>query len=349
MEGNIVNIGSFKLLLSETELSDNLLSAIDGVTVEDEINLPSMFTIKFNIIDFQNGTWRGVDLKTFKVGDVVKVSMGIEGMVEMITGEITSLEFTFEEYSFMEIRGFDRLHRFRFGTGRRSFKDMKDSDIASSIASEINMTPQVEDTGTVYPHIFQNNQSNYDFLLERGKRIGYEMLVDDKTFKFRKSQEDKNPEITIEYGIDLESFTVQLKTLTEGSEVEVRGWNIKDKEEITSTGSKGSETTKMAGKESGYEISESAFKESSVSIVDEMIIDTKDAENIAKARYNIMLKNFLTGDGQCDGIPEIRAGKTIEIKRLDDRLSGIYYVTSSVHSINEEGYKTSFKVRRTGV
>jgi len=348
MEGNIVNIGSFKLLLSETELSDNLLSAIDGVTVEDEINLPSMFTIKFNIIDFQNGTWRGVDLKTFKVGDVVKVSMGIEGMVEMITGEITSLEFTFEEYSFMEIRGFDRLHRFRFGTGRRSFKDMKDSDIASSIASEINMTPQVEDTGTVYPHIFQNNQSNYDFLLERAKRIGYEMFADDKTFIFRKSQEDTQPELTLEYGVDLQRFSAQIKTLSKGSEIEVRGWDIKEKKEITSTVSK-VETTKMSGKESGYEISEKAFGTSSVSVVDDVIIDTTDAENIARAKYNVMIREFLTGEGFCIGKPEIRAGKTIEIKGLGERLSGTYYVVSSVHSIIEEVYTTSFQVRRTGV
>lgn len=348
-EKDPVTAGNFKLYLNGSKFTDDLMSAVQGVIFEDEINLPAMFTIKFDIIDFINGAWRGIDLKTFKVGDLVKVSMGMDNIVEMIIGEITSLDFTFGDSSFMEIRGYDRLHRLRFGKKRRSFKDMKDSDIASSIASEISLSPEVDDTETVFPYIFQNNQSNYEFLLERGKRIGYEMLVDDKTFKFRKSQEDKNPEITIEYGIDLESFTVQLKTLTEGSEVEVRGWNIKDKEEITSTGSKGSETTKMAGKESGYEISESAFKESSVSVVDEMIIDTKDAENIAKARYNIMLKNFLTGDGQCDGIPEIKAGKTIEIKRLDERLSGIYYVTSSVHSINEEGYKTSFKVRRTGV
>lgn len=344
-----VTAGNFSLHLNGSEFTKDLLSAVEGVTFEDELNLPSMFTIKFNIVDFLNGAWKGIDLKTFKVGDVVKVFMGMDSSVEMITGEITSLDFTFGDSSFMDIRGYDRLHRLRFGKKRRSFKDMKDSDIASSIASEISLTPEVVDTETVLSYIFQNNQSDYEFLLERAKRIGYEMLVDDKTFSFRKSQEDKKPVLTLEYGIDLQSFSAQIKTLTEGSEVEVRGWNIKDKEEITSTAKKGSETTKMAGKESGYEISKKAFKESSVSVVDDMVADPKDAENIAKARYNRILKEFLTGEGQCDGMPEIRAGKTIEIKGLDERLSGIYYVVSTVHSINEEGYTTSFKVRRTGV
>lgn len=347
MEG--INVASFKLLLNGSELSNDLLPAVEGVTLEDEIYLPAMFSIKFNIVDFLKGEWRGIDLNTIKVGDVAKISMGIESAVEMMTGEITSLDIAFGDFSFMEIRGYDRLHRFRFGTMRRSFKDMKDSDIASSIASEISLTPKVDDTGTVYPYVFQNNQSNYEFLLERAKRIGYEMLVDDKTFLFRKSQEDKTPELTLEYGIDIQSFSAQIKTLTEGSKVEVRGWSIKDKKEITSTASKGSETTKMSGKESGYEISEKAFIPSSVSVVDDVIVDSTDAENIAKARYNMMLREFLTGEGVCAGSPQIRAGKTIEIKGLGERFSGTYYVVSSVHSINEKGYTTTFRVRRTGV
>jgi phage protein D len=345
----LLDVAYFKVLLNGTELSKELFFAIYGITIEDELNLPSMFTIKFNIVDFTNGDWRGVDLKTFKLGDTVKVSMGIDSSVDMMTGEITSLDYIFGDLCYLDIRGYDKLHRLRFGAMRRSFKDMKDSDIASSIASEVSLTVEAEDTGTVRPYVFQNNQSNYEFLIDRARRIGYEILVDDKTFIFRKSQEDRSPEVTLEYGKDLQSFSVQINTLTEGSEVEVRGWNVKDKEEISFTASKGSENTKMSGKESGYDLSENAFLASSVSIVDDVVLDSKDAEDIAKAKYNIMLKEFLTGEGECIGNPNIRAGKTIEIKGLGDRLSGTYYVVSTVHSINQGEYTTTFKVRRTGV
>ncbi|MFZ3058852.1 MAG: hypothetical protein WA102_03850 [Candidatus Methanoperedens sp.] len=349
MVSDVINVANFKLFLNGSELSRELLSAVEGVTLEDEINLPAMFTIKFNTVDFFKGAWRGVDLKTFKVGDIVKVFMGIDSTVEMMTGEITALDYTFGDSSYVEIRGYDRLHRLRFGTMRRSFKDMKDSDIASKVASDASLSPDVDDTGTIQPYIFQNNQTNYEFLLERANRIGYEMLVDDKTFIFRKSQEDKTPEVTLQYGIDLLNFSARIKTLTEGSKIEVRGWNVKDKEEITSTATKGSEKSKMKGKESGYEMSEKAFTASLVSVVDDLIIDSKDAENIAKAKYNLNLQEFLTGEGICGGNPKIRAGKTIEIKGLGDRLSGAYYIASSIHSINEGAYSTTFRVRRTGV
>ncbi len=349
MASDVINIANFKLLLNGSELSGELLSAVEGVTLEDEINLPAMFTFKFNTVDFFKGDWRGVDLKTFKVGDIVKISMGIDSTVEMMTGEITALDYTFGDSSYVEVRGYDRLHRLRFGTMRRSFKDMKDSDIASKVASDASLSPNVDDTGTIQPYIFQNNQTNYEFLLERANRIGYEMLVDDKKFIFRKSQEDKTPEVTLQYGIDLLNFSARIQTLTEGSKIEVRGWNVKDKEEITSTATKGSEKSKMKGKESGYEMSEKAFTASAVSVVDDLIIDSKDAENIAKAKYNLNLQEFLTGEGICGGNPKIRAGKTIEIKGLGDRLSGTYYVASTVHSISEGAYSTTFRVRRTGV
>ena len=348
MEDSIVGVPNFKLLMQGNELPDNLRAAIDGVTFEDEINLPAMFTVKCNIVDFEGGDWRGIDLAAFKPGDEMKVFMGLDKTTAMMTGEMTSLDLNFKDYSYMEIRGYDRLHRLRFGTKRRSFKDMKDSDIASSITSEVGLSPDVEDTGTIYPYVFQNNQTNFEFLLERARRIGYEMLVDDKTFIFRKSQEDKSPQLTLQYGIDLQSLSLQLKTLTEGSEVEFRGWDVKNKKEITAKAGSGSETTTMNGKASGYKLSEDAFGASSTSVLDEAVIDAADADTIAKEDYNTSLKEFLTGDGKCSGNPNIRAGKTIEIKGIGDRFSGVYYVTATTHSIGDDGYTTTFKVRRTG-
>lgn len=349
MANNGILIANYTVALNGTELSNELMAAIQGINLEEEINLPTMFTLKFNIVDFANGNWRGIDLDVFKPGDSVKIKMGMDSLKEMMTGEIAALDLTFGEHSIMEIRGFDKLYRLKFGTRRRSFKDMKDSDIASSLASEGGLSAQVDDTGTVHPYLFQNNMSNYDFLLDRAKRIGYEILNDDKTFIFRKSQENKAPGMTLEYGLDLDSFTIQLKTLYEGSEIEVKGWDIKKKNEITATATSGSETTTMGGQESGYQLSQNSFDESPVAIINEAVVDATDAENISKARYNAILKEFINGEGTCGGNPDIRAGSTLDIRGIGDRFSGTYYVIAATHSIDQQGYITTFKVRRTGI
>jgi hypothetical protein len=45
----------------------------------------------------------------------------------------------------------------------------------------------------------------------------------------------------------------------------------------------------------------------------------------------------------------LRLGVTIEITNIGKPFSGIYYVTSVTHSVGEQGYRTSFKVRRNAV
>lgn len=349
MTNNGIQVANYTISVNGTPLTQETMTAIEGLTMEEEINLPSMFTITFNTVDFENGAWRGIDLDTFKPGDSVKIQMGMDTPQDMMTGEIAALDLTFGDRSLMEIRGYDRLYRLKFGAKRRSFQDMKDSDIASSIASEIGLSAQADDTSTVHPYLFQNNLSNYDFLMERAKRIGYEILNNDKTFIFRKSQEDKAPALTLEYMSGLREFSVRLKTLSEGSTVEVRGWDIKKKSEITAEATSGSETTTMGGQESGYQLSQSSFIESPMAIVDEAVIDATDAENMTKAYYNSLLKEFINGEGTCNGNPEIRAGTTLEIIGIGERFSGNYYVIASTHSIDRQGYTTSFRVRRTGI
>ncbi|MBU0701246.1 hypothetical protein KKE26_08160 [bacterium] len=341
IKDNKVVAGSFELLLNSSKLPDYIASTIKEVTVEDTINQPAMFTIKIEIGDFiKNMSQEKMDVDIFKPGDEMQISMGFDAPKKMIIGEIISVEPTFQKPFSMGIRGYDRLHRLTSGTKRLSFKKMKDSDIASSIASKIGLTPKVDDTSTVFPYIFQNNQSDYEFLLERANRIGYEMFVEDKTFIFRKPQDNKSPLFTLNYDLELHSFSINMRAVPEGGKVEVRGWDIKNKKEITSTvgGNTGRELLpqKITGKTSDL-------------ISDEVVVDAADAENIAQARHDAMLKNVITGEGKCCGNPDIRIGKTVEIKGIGDRLSGKYYVTSSVHTINDEGYATTFKVRKIEV
>lgn len=351
MEEELVGVANYKIEMDGSNLPDDVAAIIESVTVEEEINLPSMFTFKFGCMDFEKGEWKGIDLGIFTLGKEIKIALGFDQTEELITGEITGLEPTFAEKSTLLVRGYDRLHRLRFGAKRRSFKDMKDSDIAKKIASETGLSPEVDNTATKYPYISQNNQSNYDFLSDRVKRIGYEMFVDAKKFIFRKSAESKAPDLTLQHALDLQSFSIKVKTLTEGSEVEVRGWDIKEKKEISFIASKGSETTKMSGKVSGFELSGKAFAKSPspTAVIDEQIIDSSHAENMAKAKYNSALKEFISGEGVCGGNPAIRAGKTVEIKGVGKRFSGPYYIVSTVHAFDSRGYTTKFNARRTGI
>lgn len=344
------SVANYKIKLNGTDFSNELISAVEGVTVEDEINLPAMFSIKLNMVDSKSGKWRGIDLKAFKPGDKIDLSMGLDKVEPMLSGEITSLELNLASHSILEIRGYDLLHKLRMGTRNKVYTKKKDSEIASEIAKEHGLSAQADDTKTVYPYVFQNNVSNYEFLLKRAAYLDYEVYVEDKKLFFVKSRAAKAaalPDLT--YRKDFEELTLELRTLTRGSSVMIRGWDVKEKKEVEATAKKGDEVTKMDGKESGFDISSKAFKESPVAAWVENLIDLSEAQNAAKAAYNSLLKEFITGQGKCYGNPLLRAGKSVKLLGMDERFSGSYYIVSTIHNVDKSGYMTIFKVKRTGI
>lgn len=344
------SVAKYLIELNGSKLSDEFNAAVEGVTVEDEINLPALFSIQMNMVNSQGGQWRGIDLSALKPGDKIKISLGLDQPEVLISGEITSLDANFGEHSILDIRGYDMLHRLRMGTRNKVFLKKKDSDIAAEIAKEHGLTPTVDDTKTVYPYIFQNNQSNYEFLLERAASLDYELYADDKKLYFTKSRSVKSPEIKdLTFKMDFERVDLELRTLTRGSKVTVKGWDVKEKKEVEAVAKTGDETTKMGGKEAGFALTSKAVEETPILIPAENLIDMNEAKAMAAAAYNSRLREFISGEGMCWGNPQLKAGKTVKLLGLGDRFSGTYYIVSTAHKFDKNGYTTTFKVKRTGI
>ncbi|QQZ60511.1 hypothetical protein JI735_29130 [Paenibacillus sonchi] len=89
------SVANYKVELNGSKLSAELAAAVEGVTLEDEINLPALFSIQMNMVNSGSGMWRGTDLKSIKPGDKVKLSLGLDKLQPMISGEITALDLNF--------------------------------------------------------------------------------------------------------------------------------------------------------------------------------------------------------------------------------------------------------------
>lgn len=335
---NKVIAGNFRLVLNGKEPGEDLTTVVNEVSVEEALNEPSIFTIKFKIGDFLKNIKKEESvLDSFNIGDEIQVSLGFEDIQRITVGEIEAIEPTFQEPFLMEVRGYDRFHKLTSGTKNRSFKDVKDSDIVSSIASEYKLKAEVDDSKIVHPHVFQSNKSDYDFLVERANLIGFEALVDDKTFVFRKAQDDGTPQLSLEYDGDLQSFSINVKPIPKKTKVKATGWDVKAKKEIVHTIDSGATADRVL---SGGEMTDT--------VSNEVVLDISHAEILAKARYDEILKGNITAEGKCCGNPYVRAGVTVDIKNVGSRFSGVYYITSTRHSISDEGYSTTFKARKTG-
>jgi phage protein D len=338
----------------EVKINDNNLTPEQRVDVyaleySDELETAAMFELHVNMGSGETQGLKWIDDNLYREGGEVKIKMGYgDDLHEMMIGEITGIEpdFTETQALTMTIRGYSRLHRLSRGRKTRSFKDMKDSQIAEQIAQELSLSAQVEDTGAIHPHVFQNNLSNLDFLLERARLIGYEIDVMGKTFYFRKSQTTASPGLELQYGQTLLRFAPRLTTARQLTEVEARYWDKKAKKAVLTTAKVGDESGLMDGQKSGASTTRSVFGTAKTIIGDRDLTSQAEAENLAKAHYNQQVMSYISGEGLCIGTPGVQAGRVVKITGVGKRFSGLYYVTASTHSIDDRGYLTSFSVRR---
>lgn len=343
-------VPDFDVLIAGNALSLDVKAHIIGVSVDDSVELPSMFAFQIAGTDDQEEENPWVDDDAFALGQSVEVKLGYaEDLESVFKGEITSLEpeFTAAQLPVLTVRGYDRRHRLLRGRKTRTFVKKKDSDIASQIASQAGLTGQAEDSKVTHDYVVQANQTDMDFLQDRARRIQYEVVVIDKKLIFRPAPYSESEVMTITPVDHLLEFYPRLASAGQVSEVTVRGWSPKEKKEIVGTGKAGDELSKMGGQKSGPTIAEGAFGASVEFLSAVPVMTQAEADQIAKARLNKLALDLIEGEGVCLGRTDLRAGKVIKIDGVGKRFGGQYYVTAAIHRYSPQaGYLTHFTVRR---
>ena len=344
-------ISDFEIFSSGSKIPPEMHVVVAGVEVNLDVETMGMFSLLLHASERDQNRYVVIDSDQFKPGNEIKIKMGYGSTLEtLIVGEITALSPEFAGTGAMfRVSGYDRLYRLGFGRKIRSFRNMKDSDIAAQIAQDWRLTPQVDATDTTHEYVLQNNQTDREFLAERARRLRYEIRVEDRSLFFQKAKEDGSAVATLTYGETLVDFFPRLTTVNQTSKVEVRGWSVKDKEAVSGEAGTSDTISTMAGQKTGGKISEEIAGQSTCILSGENASTKDEAESMACAALNRAVMEFITGEGRCIGNPDIKAGSVVELKGLGERFSGLYYVVSCNHSIGLRGYYTSFTARRSAV
>lgn len=339
----------FRLKINNEELPLQAKSDLVSVEVMEDVEAMSMFTFTVPCWDNAEMKVKWIDDDLFKEGNVVEIEMGYrDNLEQLFKGEITGLEpdFPSEAPPMLTVRGYDLRHRL-MGKGKtRAFLNMKDSDIADRIAGDYSLTPEVDDTGVTLEYVLQHNQTDFQFLCERAKRIGYEMVVEDQTLYFRKRQNQGDSAITLNREVELLDFSARLSTVGQVEEVFVKGWNAKTKAHVVARSGVGDEP-RMGGTVSGPAGVRETFPGTGVTIVDLPMLSQAEADAIAQGKFGETALSYIEGQGVCIGRSDLRAGNLVEIRGIGNRFSGMYYVTGTEHRFRpNSGYRTTFEVRR---
>lgn len=332
-------------------LADELEVLLERVVVDDHLHTPDMFTITFR--DAQH---KVVNDAKVKIGTKVKISappLGGSSPEVLISGEVTALEAEYDTHgSRAVVRGFDGSHRLHHGRETQTYRNVKDSDIAQTIASRAGLQPgKIDDSKATHDHVSQVNMSDWDFLTARAAEIGFEVAVSDGKLDFRQptpsSQapgkgdfQSSNP-LQLVFGQDLTEFRPRVTAAEQVKEVKVRGWDFKNKQAVvgsapasTSSAALPSTPSSMAQK-----VGDRTF-----TLVDRPLSTQGEADAYAKAGADQIGSAAAEAEGVARGNPKLKAGQAVSVSVVADDFVGSYTLTHTRHVFDAQGYRTHFTV-----
>lgn len=378
-----------------------------GVHVQDdvleihvvlELDQMASFEITFNNWDDKNLRFKYSESEArdelFKISRLVAVKLGYaDRLVPVVSGQITSLSPAFPQSGAPTIRisGTDALQKLKDSKPRPGqqvyYNGKQDWQIVQQVAKRApnNMQVFIPDqakAGPTYSQVVQKNQDDASFLMERAKRIDYDLYVESdavtgtQTLHFQPPADGRNGTTAqvfqLAYGPGLAAeeqramaasgsaaatagsqllpnlieFTPTLTAAAQVSRLTVRGWDPRTKKPISATATADDLPSGQGGGLTGPAAATEALGGREDTVIDAPVASAEEARNLAIALLRERAYLFITGTGRIAGLPDLRLRNMLEIHGIGLRFSGNYYVTRVEHTLSSSGFFTAFRARR---
>jgi len=322
-------------------LNNEKLMKIRLIVVDSSLHVPDMFELHVSeLLDTEFDAW------IYDLGTQVEISATSEAgsLVTLMKGEITDVEPQFDNNSMsVVLRGYDKAYKLHRGTKTKAWVQIKDSDIASQIASNSGLQTDVEATTEVFKQVFQSGQTDFDFLQSRAERIGYIVHSTDGKLKFKKPVAPAGSTKTLTYGQTLVSFTPRMSVPGQVTEVTVRGWDPATKAAINGNASSSASHPTLGVQSSGTTAA-GTIGDAKRLVTRVPVNSQSDATRIAQGVLDRTNEAFIEAEGECTGDPALHAGMTITIAGIGTKFGGDYTLSAVRHEMSPGVLKTHFRV-----
>jgi phage protein D len=345
---------SFLVELNGSPLPDDVAALLITAYVDCTLRLPDSFMLRFRdpgrIVVEKSGVTIGAKIKISVATDEAPTPE------KLISAEVTSLEAELDSTgSFTIIRGYDPAHRLFRGRHTMSYTQTTASDAVTQVAQRAGLPAgDVKSSRTVFDHLGQFGQTDWEFLDAIAKRIGFEVTVRDNKLDFGPRQpaqtapagdntRDENP-LVLRLGSDLLRFRSVVTAAEQVANVEVRGWDIAQKRKILSSvpaGTKSVELPTVTPADMAKAFGDPKYVASDVAYRTQ-----PEADSAASALAEEIGSSFAEIDATARGNPKLRANVGISIENAGKPFDGKYTITAARHRYDPSrgGYTTAFTV-----
>jgi phage protein D len=381
-------VPAFQLLIrGQNALVQN--NDVISVTYEDSLDKIDSFDLTVMNWDPEGQKFKYSDTHTFDPGQEVELWMGYyqngnaNKLRRMLIGGITTLSPNFPASGgpTLTVRGLNLFDRFRTAQITKPFIQATDTEVAQALVTMIDQ--QINKDASVMPklklqldpkdvknnkgeekmsYLLVNNQYPILFLMERARRIGYELSLEDistgtprvVTFHYRPTSDVKNPTYVLEWGKSLISFQPNLQMANQASQVTVKGWDPTGKIKFDETVTRAKLIADGARivNPSDLGVQDAGMSQKHEIVVERPIKNKAEAIDLARNTLLQIGQTLVEAKGKTIGLPDLRAGVKVQIQGLGTRFSQpasgkpfSYLVTSTTHTIGDGGYTTDFTAR----
>jgi len=323
---------------------------IHRIVIDAQRNLPAMCEVEFSDDDFTV-----IDNPMFRPGMPLSVSVAPASddptqtsLGPVFDGEIVAIEasFTTDGGSRLLLRGYDKSHRLHRKRQTRTFLMQPDNLIATTIAGDHGLIPRVDPTGGPHEYLCQRNQTDWEFLCERAREIGFEISVSMGALVFRRAGADPMAGMPqqIDRSDNLLSFRPRVTSAEQPMMTKVKSWNPllkipvpgiapppvpentpQDATLLPMTIGAQFGSTEEVGTDLPFDLPPGALAN-------------------AMARRQHSASASFEAEGTCIGNPAMKPGGTVNVAGVGLRFSGSYTLSSVRHVFDEDAYRTHFTI-----
>jgi Bacteriophage probable baseplate hub protein len=332
--------------------SDVLVNAVEtpaaavlGFVVERDLDQPAMCLVSLRNPNHEYSSKYALGASVeIRVGGLVPASTPVSVKTTIFKGELVGVEPNHTPGdSTVTLRAFDRLHRLTRGRKSRTFQNQSDQDVVSAVARDHGLSTEVTSTPTIrHAHIYQHNQTDLEFILERARAIGFQVWCEDTKLFFAAPKLDASSGIELVLGaqspsaaLRLTSFSARASNAQVVKKVIVRGRNPETGQEIVGEATAGA-ASPLGSVPAAATLG--SLNPIDTFTVDHPIFSVEEANAIAKSKLGEMLMTYLTADAVGPGNVRLEPGIVIKIvvnaDDVYDRFSGKYLVRGCTHRID---------------
>ena len=297
--------------------------------------------------DYKTSKWKENATKVIKPGAKLVVNGGYETKKELFYGYIDdyAIEFGRDGPPRIVVNGLDGLGYLMnmcepIYAGKKKPKQIVQMILQKSQAAGFAKSVKVGALTGFETPIIKEQVDDWKFLTMMAQRYGASLFAVDGELIFDKVITKTSPILTLTIGKNVKSFTKRVSLAHQIGKVEVLGRDVNQKpvkgeaSRVTAGGSGKSAAEWVRG------LKDSVLRERT-----EFAQTQEECKTLAENRLNSIAMGFVSGEGECVGIPELIPGRYIKIDGADDATNGSYFLTKVVHRINSEQYITSFEVK----